>query len=88
MADARRGQRTLVSSSDDDKVVQGLGWGFEVPDTGEDPGEHYLELTEEFGAPFYTRIDGRQRPSRRRGCRSYHPIMADQEDFRLVAKAS
>src|SRR6201981_1844837 len=25
--------------------------------TGKDPGEHYRELTAEFGAPFYTRID-------------------------------
>ena len=25
--------------------------------TGKDPGEHYLELTKEFGTPFYTRID-------------------------------
>jgi phosphoglucomutase len=25
--------------------------------TGKDPGEHYRELTEEFGAPHYTRID-------------------------------
>ncbi len=25
--------------------------------TGKDPGEHYRALTDEFGAPFYTRID-------------------------------
>jgi phosphoglucomutase len=25
--------------------------------TGKDPGEHYHELTEEFGVPYYTRID-------------------------------
>jgi phosphoglucomutase len=25
--------------------------------TGKDPGEHYRELTREFGAPCYTRID-------------------------------
>ena len=25
--------------------------------TGKDPGEHYRELTAEFGAPCYTRID-------------------------------
>ena len=25
--------------------------------TGKDPGEHYRELTAEFGSPFYTRID-------------------------------
>jgi len=25
--------------------------------TGKDPGEHFLELTKEFGTPYYTRID-------------------------------
>jgi phosphoglucomutase len=25
--------------------------------TGKDPGDHYQELTEEFGTPFYTRLD-------------------------------
>ena len=25
--------------------------------TGKDPGEHYRELTAEFGTPYYTRID-------------------------------
>jgi phosphoglucomutase len=25
--------------------------------TGKDPGEHYRELTREFGVPYYTRID-------------------------------
>jgi phosphoglucomutase len=30
--------------------------------TGKDPGEHYQELTREFGAPFYTRIDAAATP--------------------------
>lgn len=30
--------------------------------TGRDPGEHYQELTREFGAPFYTRIDAAATP--------------------------
>jgi phosphoglucomutase len=30
--------------------------------TGKDPGEHYQELTEEFGAPCYTRIDAAASP--------------------------
>jgi phosphoglucomutase len=30
--------------------------------TGKDPGEHYLELTQKFGAPLYTRIDAAATP--------------------------
>jgi phosphoglucomutase len=33
--------------------------------TGHDPGEHYQELTAEFGTPFYTRIDAAATPEQR-----------------------
>jgi phosphoglucomutase len=33
--------------------------------TGKDPGEHYRELTEEFGAPCYTRIDAAATPEQK-----------------------
>src|SRR6266705_4304317 len=33
--------------------------------TGKDPGEHYQELTEEFGAPCYTRIDAPATPEQK-----------------------
>ena len=33
--------------------------------TGKDPGEHYRELTEEFGAPCYTRIDAPATPDQK-----------------------
>jgi phosphoglucomutase len=33
--------------------------------TGKDPGEHYQELTEEFGEPFYTRIDAAATPDQK-----------------------
>jgi phosphoglucomutase len=33
--------------------------------TGKDPGEHYKELTEEFGTPFYTRIDAAASPEQK-----------------------
>ena len=33
--------------------------------TGKDPGEHYLELTAEFGTPFYTRIDAAATPEQK-----------------------
>src|SRR5207247_3950559 len=33
--------------------------------TGKDPGEHYRELTAEFGAPLYTRIDAPATPGQK-----------------------
>ena len=33
--------------------------------TGKDPGEHYRELTGEFGTPFYTRIDAPATPEQK-----------------------
>ncbi len=33
--------------------------------TGKDPGEHYLELTQEFGTPLYTRIDAAATPAQK-----------------------
>ena len=33
--------------------------------TGKDPGEHYRELTAEFGTPFYTRIDAVATPEQK-----------------------
>jgi phosphoglucomutase len=33
--------------------------------TGKDPGEHYRELTAEFGTPFYTRIDATATPEQK-----------------------
>jgi phosphoglucomutase len=33
--------------------------------TGKDPGEHYRELTAEFGAPCYTRIDAAATPEQK-----------------------
>jgi phosphoglucomutase len=33
--------------------------------TGKDPGEHFRELTSEFGAPHYTRIDAAATPEQK-----------------------
>jgi phosphoglucomutase len=33
--------------------------------TGKDPGEHYRELTREFGTPYYTRIDAPATPEQK-----------------------
>jgi phosphoglucomutase len=41
--------------------------------TGKDPGEHYRELTAEFGSPFYTRIDSPATPQQRALLRELSP---------------
>ena len=33
--------------------------------TGKDPGQHYRELTKEFGTPYYTRIDAPATPEQK-----------------------
>jgi phosphoglucomutase len=33
--------------------------------TGKDPGEHYRALTEQFGTPYYTRIDAPATPAQK-----------------------
>ena len=41
--------------------------------TGKDPGEHYRELTAEFGTPLYTRIDAPATPEQKARLRSSRP---------------
>ena len=41
--------------------------------TGKDPSEHYRELTDEFGIPFYTRIDATATPEQKDAPRKLSP---------------
>jgi phosphoglucomutase len=41
--------------------------------TGKDPGEHYQELTAEFGAPYYTRIDAAATPAQKERLQKLSP---------------
>jgi phosphoglucomutase len=41
--------------------------------TGKDPGEHYRELTAQFGAPHYTRIDAPATPEQKARLRELSP---------------
>jgi phosphoglucomutase len=41
--------------------------------TGKDPGEHYRELTAEFGSPCYTRIDAPAGPEQKAKLRELSP---------------
>jgi phosphoglucomutase len=44
-------------STDKDGLILGLLAAEMMATTGRDPGEHYADLTREFGAPVYERID-------------------------------
>ncbi|MFA7003420.1 MAG: phosphoglucomutase (alpha-D-glucose-1,6-bisphosphate-dependent) [Verrucomicrobiia bacterium] len=46
-----------VWTTDKDGPLLGLLAAEITAVTGEDPGRHYLEMTTEFGTPYYTRID-------------------------------
>src|SRR6185312_17126315 len=46
--------------------------------TGKDPGEHYRELTAEFGAPRYTRIDAPATPEQRARLQKLSPETVEE----------
>jgi phosphoglucomutase len=57
--------------------------------TGKDPGEHYLELTEEFGSPFYTRIDAPATPEQKARLQKLSPTAVKEGNLAgepIVAK--
>jgi phosphoglucomutase len=51
-----------VWTTDKDGLVMNLLAAEITARTGKDPGEHYRELTAEFGTPYYTRIDAPATP--------------------------
>jgi len=51
-----------VWTTDKDGIIMNLLAAEITARTGRDPGEHYRELTAEFGAPLYTRIDAPATP--------------------------
>jgi phosphoglucomutase len=40
---------------------------------GKDPGEHYQELTAQFGTPYYTRIDAAATPEQKNSLKKLSP---------------
>jgi len=54
-----------VWTTDKDGPVMDLLAGEIMARTGKDPGEHYRELTAEFGSSYYTRIDAPASPKQR-----------------------
>jgi phosphoglucomutase len=54
-----------VWTTDKDGLVPNLLAAEITARTGKDPAEHYAELTEEFGTPYYTRIDAPATPEQK-----------------------
>jgi phosphoglucomutase len=52
-----------VWTTDKDGLILGLLAAEITATTGKDPGEHFRELTKEFGTPHYTRIDAPATPA-------------------------
>jgi len=49
--------------------------------TGKDPGEHYRELTAEFGTPYYTRIDAPATPEQKAKLQKLSPEAVKESDL-------
>ncbi len=58
-------QDGTVWSTDKDGLIMDLLAAEITATTGRDPGEHYVELTEQFGTPFYVRIDAAATPEQK-----------------------
>ena len=54
-----------VWTTDKDGLILNLLAAEITARTGKDPGEHYRELTAEFGTPYYTRIDAAATPTQK-----------------------
>jgi phosphoglucomutase len=64
-----------VWATDKDGLIMGLLAAEITARTGEDPGEHYRELTAEFGTPHYTRIDAPATPAQKTRLATLSPEM-------------
>ena len=49
--------------------------------TGKDPGQHYQELTAEFGTPYYIRIDAPATPEQKANLQKLSPSAVKESDL-------
>lgn len=62
-----------VWTTDKDGLILGLLAAEITAVTDQDPGEHYRELTAQFGTPFYTRIDAPASPEQKAAFKKLSP---------------
>jgi phosphoglucomutase len=73
-----------VWTTDKDGIILALLAAEITAVTGKDPGEHYRELTAEFGTPYYARIDAAATPVQKARLRKLSP--ADVRDSTLAGE--
>ncbi|MGO9018840.1 MAG: phosphoglucomutase (alpha-D-glucose-1,6-bisphosphate-dependent) [Syntrophobacteraceae bacterium] len=70
-----------VWTTDKDGLVPNLLAAEITARTGKDPGEHYQELTAEFGAPVYTRIDAPATPEQKERLAELSPEAVNESEL-------
>jgi len=63
----------MAWSTDKDGLIMDLLAAEMTARTGKDPGQHYAELTERFGTPYYARIDAPATPAQKMALRQLSP---------------
>jgi phosphoglucomutase len=66
-------QDGAVWTTDKDGLIMDLLAAEITARTGKDPGEHYRELTAQFGTPLYTRVDAPATPEQKARLRELNP---------------
>ncbi len=70
-----------VWTTDKDGIILGLLAAEITARTGKDPGNHYLNLVERFGKPYYTRIDAPASAEEKSKLRSLSPANVTETDL-------
>ena len=70
-----------VWTTDKDGLIMNLLAAEITARTGKNPGEHYRELTAEFGSPYYTRIDAPATPEQKAKLQKLSPDAVKESDL-------
>ena len=70
-----------VWTTDKDGPIMDLLAAEITASTGKDPGEHYRELTAEFGTPYYIRIDAPATPEQKTKLQQLSPVAVKESDL-------
>ena len=71
----------MVWTTDKDGLIMNLLAAEITARTGKDPGEHYRELTAQFGTPYYTRIDAPATPEQKSKLQKLSPEAVTESDL-------
>jgi phosphoglucomutase len=80
-----------VWTTDKDGPVMNLLAAEITARTGKDPGEHYREMTAEFGRPYYARIDAPATPEQKAKLKTLSPDAVSESrlaDERIISKVT